>query len=125
MTKITVSKLSQDNCVTIWLSHNELRWRVVLATPVFSATVMIGWYSLQSLNLKWQADAVLLIGIAAMIAFFILIRRLNDYAGAYYDAITGKPKVARPLFAIPANRMADAIPQLLALIFIVLLFVDL
>ncbi len=117
--------MNDDNCINVWLHHNELRWRVVLSTPIFAATIMVGWYSLQKAGFDWQADTILIVGIVAMLFYFILISRLGDYSGAYYDAILVKPQVRKPVFRLPAKLMAAFLPLLLIAVFTTLIFVDL
>ncbi len=116
--------LGTDKLADIWISHNTLRWRVVLSTPIFSATVMVGWFSLRQAGVPDAPEAVLSVGVVAMMAYFILIRRLADYAGAYYRAIPAKPKVPPAWCGLPASKMALSIPVLLGILFLILLFFD-
>ncbi len=117
--------LSNEKLAEIWLHHNDLRWRIVTSSPIFSASILVGWYSLEIVKIPIVQNLILLLGIFGMFAYYTLIRRLGDYAGAYYDAIPNKPQIPKPIFGLQATRLAHAIPLLLGSVFLVLLFVDL
>ena len=116
MAKHPEGLLTNDNLIAVWLNHNELRWRVVLSTPIFAGTVAFGWYTLLTAGFHLAADAVLVLGVLAMLAYFISITRLNDYAGAYHDYIVGRPTIKKPILRMPAQLMAISLPLIFLLL---------
>lgn len=104
------SYLSEDNLVTIWLSHSEKLWRTVYATPIIAAPIAIGWNSLRLNDEKTLEIAMAVVFFFAMLFQLLIVKRMSDYDSYFFHNIIKSIKTLPPKSRINGRFLALAVP---------------
>ncbi|MBI5236348.1 MAG: hypothetical protein HY886_08890 [Deltaproteobacteria bacterium] len=116
--------MNPDDLVSYWTEQNKLMWSRMQTTAFIEAGTLTGWYKVCGDGHPALGAAILLLGYGLLVIVSLLIRRDSQYLDACSIAIADimPTRLRPPLFGILGRHIAIALPLLLAIINVVLVF---
>ncbi len=120
-----MTKLSKDKLAYLWVEHSNKMWRTVYATPIVAVPVVAGWFALYSDGNSTFAFLTAFLGMLLMIAQWAIITRMAQFDGAFFKTLEADlPNFGAPVLRQSGKLLAQSVPVILLLIFLLLAIVS-
>ena len=115
--------LSDDKMAELWMRHGEQMWRAVYATPIIGIAVFAGWYALMNDGKDGLSVVLLWGGIIIMAVQWTILHRMAQYTNVLRRTLGDKvPSPDAAVLGFAGYRIAEAIPIIIGVLFVVMLF---
>lgn len=115
--------MNADDAVSFWQEQSKLMWSRVQTASVIEAGTLAGWYKVWGDQHPGLGVAILLLGAGLLVIVSLLMRRDSQYMAACERVAKDRmPSPTPPLVGLYGRRIAVALPFLLAIINVVLVF---
>lgn len=115
--------MNPDDAISFWQAQSKLMWSRIQTASVIEAGSLAGWYKVCGDKHPDLAVAILLLGAGLLVVVSLLMRRDSQYMYACEAvAKVRMPSPDPPLIRLSGRRMAVALPSILAILNVILVF---